>query len=251
MEGGAKKSLFFCLPKMSITSHIHRGSSWFCSLVWQYSSLFFHLQRFAEKMTTIGEMEHELLTFAAGGHVAMVQKCLDHPMIRTGINQILDSHGVSAIHKAAENGHASVLQFFGQQVTSKGTRLVDLDIATRSDGWTALHLAAGHGHLAAVQHLIQYGANVHVCDKYGRTPLHRASYKGHLAVIECLHLHGKIFILFILPPLICTNVCSHILMLPSPPILSSYICMYQVVHRFNVRIGTVTHPCTTPTTGVI
>ena len=199
MEGGAKKSLFFCLPKMSITSHIHRGSSWFCSLVWQYSSLFFHLQRFAEKMTTIGEMEHELLTFAAGGHVAMVQKCLDHPMIRTGINQILDSHGVSAIHKAAENGHASVLQFFGQQVTSKGTRLVDLDIATRSDGWTALHLAAGHGHLAAVQHLIQYGANVHVCDKYGRTPLHRASYKGHLAVIECLHLHGKIFILFILP----------------------------------------------------
>ena len=150
-------------------------------------------------MTTIGEMEHELLTFAAGGHVAMVQKCLDHPMIRTGINQILDSHGVSAIHKAAENGHASVLQFFGQQVTSKGTRLVDLDIATRSDGWTALHLAAGHGHLAAVQHLIQYGANVHVCDKYGRTPLHRASYKGHLAVIECLHLHGKIFILFILP----------------------------------------------------
>ena len=141
-------------------------------------------------MTTIGAVEQDFLTFAAAGNEKLVETCMIQPNIRTGINQIRDNNGISALHKAAENGHVSVIQLLAKQVTNQGVRFVDLEIPTRSDGWTPLHLAAGHGHLTAVQCLIQYGANVHARDKYGRTPLHRASYKGHLAVIECLHLHG-------------------------------------------------------------
>ena len=158
----------------------------FLALFFSPLSLFF----IAKKMTTIGAVEQDFLTFCSDGNVVLVQTCLNHPNIRTGINQIRDSNGISPMHKAAENGHASVLQLLAQVVTSQGRRLVDWEIPTKNDGWTPLHLSAGHGHLTAVQCLIQYGANVHVCDKYGRTPLHRASYKGHLSIIECLHLHG-------------------------------------------------------------
>ena len=49
----------------------------------------------------------------------------------------------------------------------------------------ALMSAASDGHDECVHMLIQLGADVNMCDKYGRTPLIKAALNGHE---RCMHL---------------------------------------------------------------
>ena len=51
-------------------------------------------------------------------------------------------------------------------------------------------LAAYHGYIAAVQVLLQAGANVKLKDKHGKTALSFAIDHGHDAIIELLRANG-------------------------------------------------------------
>jgi ankyrin repeat protein len=71
----------------------------------------------------------------------------------------------------------------------------DAPVASRNaSGYTPLHRAAERGDLAAVQRLIQLGADVNVqvrseegySSEWGNTPLHYAAREGHVEVIEFL-----------------------------------------------------------------
>ncbi|RGP69897.1 ankyrin repeat-containing [Fusarium longipes] len=88
----------------------------------------------------------------------------------------------SALHYAAINGHAKVIE---QLLNPKGTKGTNPDLARLSDGSTPLHLAAEKGHDDAVRAL----ANVtffNAVDDLGRTPLHRACLSKHETTVDVL-----------------------------------------------------------------
>lgn len=64
---------------------------------------------------------------------------------------------------------------------------LDLDQAidcTTNDGMTPLHCACEHGRLAAVQTLLERGANINPKSKKGFSPLHYAVEGGHSDVVD-------------------------------------------------------------------
>ena len=55
-----------------------------------------------------------------------------------------------------------------------------------SDSLAPLALAARNNHTAVITLLLQFGADVRVVDRRGRTALHHAALKGHQAAVELL-----------------------------------------------------------------
>ena len=53
-----------------------------------------------------------------------------------------------------------------------------------------IHDAANRGDLAAVQSVLDKGANVNAKDDDGATPLHHAAWKGYKEIADLLRKHG-------------------------------------------------------------
>jgi Amt family ammonium transporter len=106
------------------------------------------------------------------------------------ICQVLRAHGATAINtahgyrlcRAAAEGNIELLE----QMALMGTNLNSTDY----DGRTAMHLAASTNRVHVAQWLIGWGADVTVCDRWGRTPLQDARHNGHAEVMEILRKAG-------------------------------------------------------------
>ncbi|NXH95982.1 BARD1 protein, partial [Pachycephala philippinensis] len=57
-------------------------------------------------------------------------------------------------------------------------------------GWTPLHEACNHGHREVVELLLQHRALVNTTGYQNDSPLHDAARNGHVAIVELLLLHG-------------------------------------------------------------
>lgn len=94
----------------------------------------------------------------------------------------LASHRPIAVHHAAANGHANVLDMLSYSDWTCGDQAVN-----------ALHLGAAYGYPDVVRTLLSKGARIESRDNRGMAALHHASCNGHDAVIQLL-LNGGSFI---------------------------------------------------------
>jgi ankyrin repeat protein len=122
----------------------------------------------------------DLEVAAQQGNLALVQSLLEKAKIETK-----DDDQRMALHRAAENGHAPVVQLLlekGAEVDAQYKK-----IKTKGDDQkTALHRAAENGHAPVAQLLLEKGAEVDAKDKSGRTALHLAIMNGHEAVLDVM-----------------------------------------------------------------
>lgn len=81
--------------------------------------------------------------------------------------------GQTAVHCAARNGHANVLQVL---LKHEGRTWMK-----EHEGQTALHLAAHFGHSACVKLLLRYGASTTAVNHFGQTPYEEAREQAHVS----------------------------------------------------------------------
>jgi ankyrin repeat protein len=110
---------------------------------------------------------------AADGDVAAKQLLLEGATVDAA-----DEHGFTALHKAVDHCHASVVQLL-----LKAGAAVD---AADAQHRTPLHKAADSGHISVVELLLFARATVDDADARGSTALHMACGNGHVAVVELL-----------------------------------------------------------------
>lgn len=92
-----------------------------------------------------------------------------------------DGAGRTALHVAAEKGHADVVLVLAGRTDHA---------ATDATGDTPLHRASERGHLDVVRHLLAHRPDVNARGGATDTPLHRAAEHGRLDVVRCLLQHG-------------------------------------------------------------
>lgn len=123
--------------------------------------------------------------------------------------------GFTALHEAAENNHAGLVQLlldYGANVNARAaagqTPLhsavlarcyavaaillahgADADLPL-ANGLTALHLAAMKGDVDMVRLLLAHGAKIDSRSQHARTPLHWAALKGHTEIAQVLLASG-------------------------------------------------------------
>jgi ankyrin repeat protein len=73
--------------------------------------------------------------------------------------------GAAALHKAAEAGHAAVIE-----ALLEGGSVLEERILTNYN--SPLHIACDNSHLEAAQALLKAGANVNIGNAFGNSPLH-------------------------------------------------------------------------------
>ncbi|KAI3366331.1 hypothetical protein L3Q82_000493 [Scortum barcoo] len=116
--------------------------------------------------------EQALLTAASAGDLPTLSEC-----VRRGVSLLVrDSGGCSALHLAAQNGHADVVSYILQQ----GSRVL-LDLTDREKGDTALHKAASEKQHAVCRLLVEAGASLEKTNFQGKTPAEQAEGDSELA----------------------------------------------------------------------
>ncbi len=121
-------------------------------------------------------------------HVAVAAKRADfiESLLEHGADvTLLDHQGRTALHIAAASSlfpeRIEVLEHIVVAAKAKGI----LDVRDQ-DGQTALHVAVAVGNVAAVEALLQHGADVTLTDNKGQTALHIAAAKFGLRGLEML-----------------------------------------------------------------
>jgi hypothetical protein len=110
-------------------------------------------------------------------------RALDAAVLRGELATDAGSSGWSAMHWAAERGHAAVLEhLIGVHSASPGAK-------TACSGDTPLHLAAMNGHTEAVRTLLVRGAFARTTNDAGWTALKAAQFNSHLSIVRLLQRH--------------------------------------------------------------
>uniref|UniRef100_A0A7N0V0Y2 Uncharacterized protein n=1 Tax=Kalanchoe fedtschenkoi TaxID=63787 RepID=A0A7N0V0Y2_KALFE len=86
-----------------------------------------------------------------------------------------------------ERGHVILKISFYPQRASHSQQLLP---GERCGGYSLLHLACQCADIGMVELLLQYGANVHIIDPYGKTPLHNSIIHRKAAVAKLLLTRG-------------------------------------------------------------
>lgn len=90
------------------------------------------------------------------------------------------------VHCAAQLGDCTALSIALAATQASASSLNAPD----DDGWAPLHYAAWYGHTAAVQLLLDRGANVNVVNQQNATALHFAAGAGRLETVQLLLQRG-------------------------------------------------------------
>ncbi|XP_026439867.1 26S proteasome non-ATPase regulatory subunit 10-like isoform X2 [Papaver somniferum] len=129
------------------------------------------------------------LEAAYDGTLRRFKRCaadLGH-LLRDGIPAILenakDDDGRRAIHHVAAGGNVQVLKYLIEEIK------LDIEVEDNS-GETLLNWATIEGRLAAVEYLLQMGANPEVPNDLDCSPLHHAAMRGHTEIIPLLLSKG-------------------------------------------------------------
>ena len=124
-------------------------------------------------------------------------------LLRSGsdVNAKEIKFGDSPLHLAAKNGNVDVIDlligFSTDSASSNNAsnvsnhfvpiNAIDLNIRKKT-GWTPVHVAANSGHVAALERLLDAGANINAGDKDLDTPLH-ATISDH--VVEVVRIDRR------------------------------------------------------------
>ncbi|XP_011693090.1 PREDICTED: short transient receptor potential channel 2-like [Wasmannia auropunctata] len=88
---------------------------------------------------------------------------------------------MTSLHLAAYSGNEKIVQLL---LNSTG---IEVDAATKENGWNPLHLACLGGHITVVGLLLSRSAELlHSSDRYGKTGLHIAATHGHYQMVKVL-----------------------------------------------------------------
>lgn len=130
--------------------------------------------------TPLTSEEQALLTAASTGDLSMLLEC-----VRRGVSLLVrNSGGCSALHIAAQNGHAELVSYILQQ----GSKVL-LDLTDREKGDTALHKAASEKQHSVCRLLVEAGASLEKTNFQGKTPADQAEGDSELATYLSTQKH--------------------------------------------------------------
>ena len=153
------------------------------------------LQRGADVNALNSLGQTPLFNAAQSGNLSTVKAITERLKLSGLIHKDMD--GLTALHVAAEGGHADVLVFLIRLGNDANVDIIDhTDVSGRS----ALHYACEvmsandlhnthklkEGRPNAVAALLEYGPDVDLQDHVGLSPLHCAALNGHLNVVRLL-----------------------------------------------------------------
>uniref|UniRef100_A0A1I8H2H0 ANK_REP_REGION domain-containing protein n=1 Tax=Macrostomum lignano TaxID=282301 RepID=A0A1I8H2H0_9PLAT len=124
------------------------------------------------------------LMIAAGkGNIEVVQLLLSYPEVDL---MVKDAKKMTALHLAAENGCAKVLEELLREVYKLRDLVNEKDESER----IPLHYAVEKGHIGAIRCLLTHGSEVNATAEREMTAFHLAAVKGHMDVLKYLKEHG-------------------------------------------------------------